>query len=156
MRNVTFTKTLIKGKIAETMFQNIFESSRKYLVLPLGYEHTNPVIRQFNYIPEINKALKNISDTPDFALINKTSEEVMLVEVKYRTTITPGSLKALAKGICENWSDSYLFLVTPDGFFFDRCSNVVENKAIKPLSADIVDKRKQSQYMDVLHEYISQ
>lgn len=155
MRNVSFTKTLIKGKIAETMFQNIFESSRQYLVLPLGYEHTNPVIRQFNYIPEINKALKNISDTPDFALINKSDEEVMLVEVKYRTNVTPSALKALAKGICENWSDSYLFLVTPEGFYFDRCVDVVNTRVIKPLSTDIVDERNQRQYLDVVHQYIN-
>ena len=155
MYDVTFAKTLIKGKIAETLFQKIFEGSRKYIVLPLGYEQTNPVIRQFNYIPEINKALKNISDTPDFALVNKTTEEVMIVEVKYRTSTTPSSLKQIARGIAKNWNTAYLFLVTPDGFYFDTCESVIGTGFITPLSTKLVSDKKQNQYNAVLHEYIN-
>ena len=146
MYDVAFTRKLIKGKIAETIFQKIFEGSREYIVLPFGYEHTNPVLRQFNYIPEINKALKNISDTPDFALIGK--------HVKYRTRITSSQLVSLAKGIAKNWGTAYLFLVTPEGFYFDTCQNVIENRQAKELSSNIVSEKKQAQYQKVLHEYL--
>lgn len=154
MQNTTFTKQLIKGKIAETIFQNIFESSRKYLILPLGYENTNPVLRQFNYIKEINGMLKRISDTPDFALIHKEDNTVMLVEVKYRREISKSKLKSLAKGICENWKDTYIFLITQEDIYLDKCSSVKEIGEIQTLHTDIIDQKKQDQYLEMVREYI--
>ena len=98
--------------------------------------------------------LKRISDTPDFALIDKEDNTVMLVEVKYRRDISKSKLKSLAKGICENWQDTYIFLITQEGIYLDKCSSVKESGEIQTLPADIIDQKKQDEYVDMVREYI--
>lgn len=41
---ITFTENLVKGKIAETIFERMLLATGNYTVLKGGYEHTMPLV----------------------------------------------------------------------------------------------------------------
>lgn len=86
-----FPANLIKGRIAETIFELMFREATDYEVYPLGYEHTTPILKEYRDHPNqqhkdiLSKVLDNFDSTPDFLLTNADKSEIYLVEVKYRT-----------------------------------------------------------------------
>ena len=95
-----FTRGLIKGKIAEVVFQEMAIYSGKCLVLPLGYEHTTPILSQYTRKnSEVRRVLENIRNAPDFALIEHGSDAVYLVEVKYRRNYSTSEVLFIASDI---------------------------------------------------------
>ena len=60
-----FVHELIKGKISEIVFQHLFSEHEFATVLPFGYEHTTPLLAQYQLqIPK--ETLENIRNTSDF------------------------------------------------------------------------------------------
>jgi len=45
--NIKFAKNLIKGKIAEIIFEQMIRDEERYTVIPFGYEHTVPTLAQY-------------------------------------------------------------------------------------------------------------
>jgi hypothetical protein len=55
----------------------------------------------------------------------------------------------------ESWKSSYLFLATPDGFFFDKVSDILEkNGSISPLNDPKIPKELQKEYIKILNQFI--
>lgn len=73
-----FPKQLIKGKIAELVFDQMFRDTGKYTIIPFGYESIVPELRQYAGGTEGN-ILENIQNAPDFALVIHDPKEVLLV-----------------------------------------------------------------------------
>lgn len=83
-----FTRQLVKGRVAETIFSQMFRESKKYTVLEFGYEKIVPELVQGGYTEHSN-IIETLRTAPDFAIINNDLKKVRLVEVKYRKHLYP-------------------------------------------------------------------
>jgi len=43
-KNIDFSRDLIKGRIAEVIFEQMFREQGQYTVIPFGYEQTVPTL----------------------------------------------------------------------------------------------------------------
>lgn len=149
-----FSRQLIKGKIGELVFDQMFRQASGYTVIPFGYESVVPSIAQYAGKNQSN-LLEHIKNAPDFALVRHDPKEVRLVEVKYRTTVNFSDLQETAKRICDQWKHAWLFVATPDGFYFNLCSDMEELVELEPLSTDLVPEEVQAIYKNLILEFIS-
>ena len=85
-REYFFRYNMIKGRIAETLIQELF-LSLGYNVFRYGMENTIPAIRTL--LKGVKTQVANeIKDMPDFVMQNPNSNEVYFVEVKFRANGT--------------------------------------------------------------------
>ena len=97
-----FVHELIKGKISEIIFQHLFSEHEFEMVLPFGYEHTTPLLAQYQLqIPK--ETLENIRNTPDFILIKPDNTDVRFVDVKFRKKLEPLRVLELANKVERKW-----------------------------------------------------
>jgi predicted DNA-binding protein YlxM (UPF0122 family) len=152
--NKNFVRQLIKGKIAEVIFEQLFRATRKYTILHFGYEYTLPEIAQYNDIPEIQAVISNIKNAPDFVLVSNDKTEVHLVEVKYRSHPNHEETKILAHDLLSRWKPSWLFIATPTGFFYEPCNAILNNDGdMQRLFSTTVDQDVQDAYLNILNEF---
>lgn len=152
--HIKFSKELIKGRIAEIVFEQMFRESGDFTILRFGYEYTLPELAQFQHSVEFQKVLDNIRHTPDFVLISQSKREVYLVEVKYRSNYYTDKIKQIAEETLKKWDPSFLFLVTPKGFFFGPCHTIVnDNGKIGGLYDKWASKEIQNKYLKLLNEF---
>lgn len=82
MSTTHFSHNLIKGRVAETIIQELFQAN-DYNVFSYGMERTVPAIihgiRGMN--TEVAKAIRSM---PDFVMQNTENGDLFYVEVKYR------------------------------------------------------------------------
>jgi hypothetical protein len=97
--------------------------------------------------------MDNISDAPDFALVSNDKEKVYLVEVKYRTRLNNNDLREVASKLLKRWNPSWVFVATPNGFFCEPSSSIVEKGSINNLSDSWVNIERQSEYLALLCEF---
>lgn len=155
MDNLDFSKNLIKGKIAETVFEQMFRENGDFTILRFGYEHTIPELAQYR-ASTFKRVVDDLSDAPDFVLIsNKDGQkEVYLVEVKYRTKWGKEEIKEIAEKLLKRYDPVYLFIASLDGFFFGPCHDIVNNKGeIGTLYYKWADKEIQEKYLKLLREF---
>ncbi len=150
---IEFSRKLIKGKIAETIFEQMIREEGRYTVIPFGYEHTVPTLTQYRHLLEVPKIIENISEAPDFALVSEDRAKLYLVEVKYRSQMDFEELKKCAEKLLERWEYSWLFVATPDGFYCDMCSRIAESNSLPKLPESWVSSERQKAYLDLLHEF---
>jgi hypothetical protein len=154
-----FSHDLIKGKIAELVFELMFREAGKFTPLRFGYEYTVPELAQYRHLIQVERVLNNISNSPDFILIAKGKNdngkvEVFTVEVKYRTHVKPGDIEHIAAETLKTWDPSWLFVASPDGFFFGPCRSVVRDGGrITPLSDNWVSKELKAKYLELLRDF---
>jgi isocitrate dehydrogenase len=155
MNNIKFTHELIKGKIAEIIFEQMVHNTKGYTVLEFGYEK---VVHQLAKAPKSEEALAMINivrKAPDYAIVNEDTHNVTLVEIKYMAKRTNGKVNAIAKEIEKSWRHAALFIATPDGFFFDQVETIIANKgAIKPFHHGKIQPKLVEQYLAMLNEFI--
>jgi hypothetical protein len=152
--DVDYIKHLIKGKIAEIIFEQMFRESGKYTVLHSGYEYTLPELAQYQHLAEIKAVIENIRNAPDFVLISQDKKEVHLVEVKYRAHRDPEDLRTITEQTLKIWNPSWLFVASPDGFFFEPCNTVFKNNGeIGPLYDKWVELPIQNAYLELLNQF---
>ncbi|MES1225489.1 MAG: hypothetical protein ABUT20_58965 [Bacteroidota bacterium] len=150
-----FSEQLIKGKIAELIFSQMFRNGKQFTVIPFGYENTFPEIAQYAYKANDQQVFETIRNAPDFALVSHDKREVYLVEVKYRHAINNTHIREMAEKIHNRWKSVELFIATPEGFYFGKCSDIVTNDGnIGPLSETWVQKEQQKEYAKLLDEFI--
>lgn len=77
-----FSRQLIKGKIAEVIFEQMFRETGRFTVIPFGYETVMPELMQYARGEAYRDLVDNIRNAPDFAMISHNPDEVYLVEVK--------------------------------------------------------------------------
>ncbi len=151
--NVDFSKGLIKGKIAEIIFEQMFRESGNYTILHTGYEHTMPELAQYRRTLK-KEVVEDVSGMPDFVLISNDKKALFIVEVKYRSKIYREELKEIARVMLKKWNPSWLFVTSPDGFFFEPCHTIVNNEGrIGSLYSTWVNKRIQNEYLNLLREF---
>jgi hypothetical protein len=149
-----FTKNFIKGKIGEIIFDQMFKEEGKFIVIPFGYERMIPELAQYANKAEHQEVINNIRSAPDFALVSQDRKEVFLIEVKYRSKIDIEELKETANKIQKRWNLVWMFICTPDKFYFNRTTDVIENGKLTCLSEDWISKKQQEKYIKLLNEFI--
>ena len=151
-----FSRNIIKGRITESIFEQMFQEAGEFTVLPIGYEHTTPILAQYQHFVEVQKVLENIRNAPDFALISQDKKQVYLVEVKYRRIISNEQILTIAKETIERWDPCYLFIASNNGFYFSPCNAVLsKNGELEPLRESWINKELQEKYLALLREFIS-
>lgn len=150
---IEFSRKLIKGKIAEVIFEQMIREEKKYSVIPFGYEHTMPMLAQYQHLLQIKHIIKNISEAPDFVLISEDKSELFLVEIKYQNKLNIDSLKEYAGKLLKKWDYPWLFVITPDGFYCGMSDWIIKENKINELSENWVTKERQIKYLELLKEF---
>lgn len=152
--NYDFTYKLIKGKIAEIIFEMMFRHAGKYKLLHFGYEYNFPELVTKNIHNHDNdKVLKSISTAPDFIEVDE-NDKVKLVEVKYRAELDGENYKEIAEKLLEKWPEAWLFIATKNKFLFDSVKEIVARDGfVQQLSTSIVAQEDQERYLDILHKF---
>jgi hypothetical protein len=153
-KEISFSRDLLKGKIAEVIFEQMFRDCGKFTILPFGYEKTVPEVAQYAHILEVKKVLDNIRHAPDFIIITQDRSQIYLVEVKYRSNLSSRDIKAVAEKIRERWDVAWLFVATPQGFFFDAINRVISSDGkIPTLSNSWIDTETQKHFLALMMEF---
>ena len=152
--NTTFSRDLIKGRIAEVIFEQMIREENRYTVIPFGYEHTMPMLTQYRDCALIPKIIDNISEAPDFVLISDPDKtKVYLVEVKYQTVFDFVLIKQYAEDLTHRWEHPWIFVATPEMFYCGLCKTIYDEDTIKPLSESWVAAERQKAYLELLNEF---
>lgn len=147
-----FARNLVKGKIAETVFAQMFRETGGFTVLEFGYEKIIPELIESGKVAD--ETLEIIRRAPDFAVINKETKEVKLVEVKYRKFLSKEYTLRDAKRMMKAWNPSCLFVVTHDGFYFDDIRTIVEKDGeINPLMHPFISEEMKERYLKLLNDF---
>jgi len=154
-RNVDFSDRLIRGRIAEIIFEQMLRDTNDFTVLHFGYEHIVPELSRDPKDRE-SETMKIIRRAPDFAVINKQTKKVHLIEVKFQRKLSRTYTLEAASAMNECWNPSSLFIATLDGFFFDDISNIIDNEGvIPPLVHKMIPIELQEKYLNLLRKYES-
>lgn len=153
-KDIDFSRDLVKGKIAEVIFEQMIRSKKKFSIFHFGYEYTVPELAQYHHLPLVKAVMENIKNAPDFILISQDKEEVFLVEVKYRTHPQIEENFDMAKALLQRWDPSWLFVATPDGFYFDASHRIVNNVGkMRRLALTWVADKVQKEHLGLLKEF---
>ena len=155
MNTLTFTKNLVKGRIAETIFSQMLRDAGVFTVLEFGYEKIVPDLLQYDHGHD-DPVIETLRTAPDFAIINQMTKEVKLVEVKYRRQLNTSDMKLCAERMHQSWNPSYLFVATLDGFYFDEISTIIKNDGnVTPLEHPHIPPSMQADYLKILQDFES-
>ena len=156
MKNIDFAHELIKGRIAEMIFEQMLRDAGGFTILEFGYEKIVPQLARADLDGDARRTLEVIRRAPDFAVIHNQKGRVYLIEVKYRSKLYDEDLKDCAEKMLKSWNPSHLFVASPDGFYFDSAATVVENWGkIHPLPTNEISEELQNSYLEQLRDFIS-
>ena len=155
MNKQDFPKNLIKGKIAEMIFEQMLRDAGGFTILGFGYEKVLPELARAQHGLEAEKTMEIIRRAPDFAVIKHEKNKVYLIEVKYMHYKTDEKVKDAASKMIASWDPSYLFVVTPEGFYIDSSRTIVDRDGkIEPLGVEHVSVELQERYTKLLNTFI--
>src|SRR3954447_19562295 len=153
-RGLDFVWQLIKGKAAEIIFQHMFAENNFCTVIPFGYEHSQPLLAQYQHLIQSAEALANIRNAPDFILVKPDNTEIVLVDVKYRKRKDPQRVLEIARAISTRWETAWIFLATLDGFYFEPCRQIIEDGGeIGLLPTQWIKREIQDEYLTLLRDF---
>jgi hypothetical protein len=153
MRHNEFTiDNLIKGKIAEIIFEEMF-SEIGCKVIPFGYERTVPELRRYNKSKQGKKVLNNFRDTPDFAVIPSDKKNIFLIEVKFRSKLDMNEIIETARRQMDQWDRSELIIATKEGFYINECATIINNNDNARLDYCRVREELQNKYLKLIQKF---
>jgi len=153
MNNTGFARNLVKGKIAETIFAQMYRETQSFTVLEFGYEKVIPELIQQG-INDDSGIVQTLRSAPDFAVINRETKQVSLIEVKYMHTLRHDFVLRDAKRMHESWNPSYLFVATLEGFYFDDIDDIIQNNGeIALLNNPLIPSELQERYLQILKDF---
>ena len=157
MKTIAFTHELIKGKIAEIIFEQMIHSTKGYTILEFGYEKVVRQLAKERKNENAKDTIEIIRRAPDFAVINEKTHDITLIEVKYMNDPKESRVLRSAKDIKKSWKRASLFVASPAGFYFDSVDDIISNKGqIKDFKHTSVPEKKMAEFLDLLNEFISQ
>ncbi|NMM50748.1 hypothetical protein [Marinigracilibium pacificum] len=148
-KDKTYRYSMIKGRIAETLIQELF-LSLKYNVFSYGMENTIPGIMELLKGVRSDVATE-IRRMPDFVIQNPNTKQVYFVEVKFRAS---GEFKF--KDLPKNYpyQNAFIILVSKKHI---KCISVEElnnGEEITPTSKNYLGSRKEFELdKDVIIEF---
>jgi hypothetical protein len=152
---LVFSDNLVKGRIAETLFEQMLRDAGGFTLLAFGYESVLPELAHRQHDINAEETMEIIRRAPDFAVINNKTHEVHLIEVKYMMHVSAFTVLKAAKLMYDSWKPSFLFVASPNGFFFDKASVIIKNEGvINPLSHEQIPAHLQEKYIFLLNKFI--
>ena len=149
--SINFTRNLVKGRIAETVFAQMFRESKNYTVLEFGYEKIIPQLVGHGH-DHTNPVIETLRVAPDFAVITQETGQVRLIEVKYRHSLSKSETLNIAHKMHDSWNPSYLFIASLDGFHFDEAAKIIRNNGdISRLHE--IPTESQKQHLKILNDF---
>ncbi len=137
------------------IFEQMLREAGCFTVLAFGYENILPELMHRQHDMKAEQTMEIIRRAPDFAVINNETHDVHLIEVKYRRTVQSAEILQIAKRMLESWKPSYLFLVSPAGFYFGKVTEIVKQKGkIDRLTHPNIPPKLQEKYIKLLNEFI--
>jgi hypothetical protein len=132
----SFRYGMIKGRIAETLIQELF-LSLNYNVFRYGMENTIPGIMELlkGVKSEVSKQIRRM---PDFVMQNPKTKEVYFVEVKFRAS-EEFSLKHLPKDY--PYENAYIIVVSKRHIKCITVTELHDGKSITPTSHNYLGDR---------------
>jgi hypothetical protein len=129
---------MIKGRIAETLIQELF-LSLKYNVFRYGMENTIPGIMELlkGVKSEVAEEIKRM---PDFVIQNPENKNVYFVEVKFRAA-EKFTFQDLPKGYA--WENVYIIIVSKKHIKCITYNELKEGDKITPESRNYLGSRKE-------------
>ena len=156
MNNIHFTHELLKGKIAEIIFEQMIHNTKGYTILEFGYEKVVRQLAKERKNKDAQETIEIVRRAPDFAVINEKTHDITLIEVKYMSQMQKNRTLQAARNIKKSWKRASLFVASPDGFYFDEVDTVISNKGkITPFSHKKIPAKVQEQYTALLNEFIT-
>ena len=149
-----FDEGLIKGKLTEVIFEEMFLARGEFDILPIGYEYNAPEVAENINLLKDKELIANLRHTPDFLIVSKDKKEAFLVEVKFRSHKDDKEVLEIAQKIHDRYGPSYLFLSTHEHFYFESCKKIIEDKFIDVLPESWIPKEMQDKYLALLNKYI--
>ena len=133
-----FRYGMIKGRIAETLIQELF-LSLGYNVFRYGMENTIPGIMELLKGVRSDVA-QEIRRMPDFVMQNPKTKDVYFIEVKFRAN---GEFKP--KDLPKNYpyTNAYVILVSKKHIKCITVTELLEGKEITPTSHNYLGNRKE-------------
>ncbi|MDO8504820.1 MAG: hypothetical protein Q7S36_03125 [Candidatus Liptonbacteria bacterium] len=153
---IYFSRQLVKGRIAETLFEQMLRDAGGFTILAFGYESVLPELAHRQQDIQAKETMEIIRRAPDFAVIDNNTHEVHLIEVKYMSNRNGWVLPAATR-MHDSWKPAYLFIASPDGFFFDKASRIIERGGIidkLSLSQLKIPDELQTKYIALLNRFI--
>ncbi len=151
-----FPEKLIKGRIVETIFQQMFLDTGRFNVYPFGYEQTLPHLSQTRQDANVHKIVEDIRQMPDFVMTPREIPGVYLVEVKYRRVLDIDKIRETSEKLYDRWKCPWIFVANQDNFYFDSCSEILNSNKIRELDAEKwVHNDLQEYYLSLLRKYIA-
>lgn len=152
---INFSKQLIKGRVAEIIFEQMLRDAGCFTVLSFGYENILPELMHRQDDLQMKETVEVIRRAPDFAVINNETHDVKLIEVKYRRNMTAKNVLRDANRMFASWKPSYLFIATPQGFYFGKVEDIVKNKgSIEPLKHPHISQELTDNYLKLLNKFL--
>lgn len=152
--NNDWEHNLIKGRIAEVVFELMFREAGGFTVIKFGYENIVPELSRYKKIPAANEALEKIKASPDFVIIAEKTRMVHLVETKYRKNPSFEDNLKMAQKMKENWDPSFLFLATPEHFYLDEVDSILKNNGkMNFLPYSLISEELHQKYLKILNEF---
>ncbi len=154
--NLNFSKQLVKGKIAEMIFEQMLRDAGGFTVLGFGYEKVLPELARHQHDIEAERTMEIIRRAPDFAVIKQDDSKVYLIEVKFMRDKSDRKVLEAAQKMLSSWDPSYLFIATPEGFFMDAARTIITNNGkIETLKSETISKDLQENYLKLLNSFIT-
>lgn len=129
---------MIKGRIAETLIQELF-LSLGYNVFRYGMENTIPGIMELlkGVKSEVAEEIKRM---PDFVVQNPKTDEVFFIEVKFRANET-----FVQKDLPKDYpyENAYIVLVSKKHIKCITVNELISGKEITPTSSNYLGSRKE-------------
>lgn len=152
---INFSRQLIKGRVAEMIFEQMLREANCFTVLRFGYENILPELMHRQHDMKAEQTMEIIRRAPDFAVINNDTHDVHLIEVKYRRHVTGVDNLKIAERMLESWKPSYLFMATQEKFYFGKVTDIVKEKGvIAPFEHKNIPQELQSKYLSLLRTFI--
>lgn len=133
-----FRYSMIKGRIAETLIQELF-LSLGYNVFRYGMENTIPGIMELlkGVKSEVAEEIKRM---PDFVVQNPKTDEVFFIEVKFRANET-----FVQKDLPKDYpyENAYIVLVSKKHIKCITVNELISGKEITPTSSNYLGSRKE-------------
>ena len=157
MASPFYLRNIIKNKSAELIAFEMFHETGMYAVTSCGSEMIISEMASIEKNEDLKKEMARLQERPQLSVSSIASGAHYLVKVKYRENPTPQMIFAIAQEVVTLWPTSYLCLVTPIGFFFDSCSDIIEREGdIALIDASLVSPEIQDKYLKSVNDTIKQ
>ncbi|WP_245747987.1 hypothetical protein [Methanolobus profundi] len=138
-KNANFVESMIKGRIAETLIEELF-LQLKYSVFRYGMENTIPGV--MNLLKGVRgDVADNIRKMPDFVIQSPKTGDVYFIEVKFRKDETL-TFKDIG-GEDYPYENCYFILVSKKHIKCITYKELKEGKEINPNSRNYLGNRKE-------------